>query len=182
MLKLRLDIFDVIMEFANKGLAREPQEDDDDEDIWYLWTKNDFSLHGRFINYDLTDNELLMNGEVTYLQHRLEALLNNDIQEDCTISFAEPDFSFNLYPARRLYSIPGKISYRNGYMDRELYAEMTVHFWCREGGLGSNFFILTLGKYDIEAFVIYLKTVRGELTEEDETVRKMIQAGILVRE
>ena len=42
MLKLRLDIFDIILEFAIKGLARESDEHDDEEDLQLLWTLSDF--------------------------------------------------------------------------------------------------------------------------------------------
>ena len=182
MLKLKLDIFDVILEFAVKGLAREPDEHDDEEDMQLLWTLSDFSLHGRFMNYDMTDSELLMTGEITYLQHGLEDLLNNEIKNDCSVSFAEPDLIFHLYPAKRLYSEPWKVVYRNGYMDRELFAELIVQFWCKEGGLGGNSFTMTLNKSEIEAFLVYLKTVTKELTEDDNDVQKLIRAGILIKD
>ncbi len=139
MLKLRLDLSDVILEFNIKGLAQEPDEHNDEEDLPLLWTLSDFSLHSQFMNYEMTDSEILMAGEIAYLQRALEALLNNEIEDDCSIEFAEPDLVFHLYPAKRLYSEPGKVVYRKGYMDRELFAELTVCFWCKEGGLGGNF-------------------------------------------
>lgn len=182
MLKLKLDIFDVILEFAIKGLAREPDEHDDEEEFHRLWTLSDFRLHGRFINYDMRDSELLMTGEITYLQHCLDDLLNNEIKDDCSLGFAEPDLVFHFYPAKRLYDEPGRVAYRNGYTDRELFAELTVQFWCKEGGLGGNSFTMTLYKPEIEAFLIYLKTVTKELTEDNKDVQRLIQSGILIKE
>ena len=181
MLKLRLDVSDVVLEFAVKGLAREPDENDDEDDLLYLWTLSDFSLHGQYINYEISDGELMMTREITYLQHALEALLKNEIDDDCSVCFAEPDLVFHLYPAKRLYDEPGKVIYRNGYMDRELYAELTVRFWRDEGGLGGNSFTMTLHKKEIEAFLVYLKTVTKELSEDNESVQSLIRAGVLFR-
>ncbi len=40
---------------------------------------------------------------------------------------------------------------------------------------------MTLNKNEIEAFLVYLKTVTKELNEDDENVQKLIREGILVR-
>jgi len=181
MLSLKLDLSDVILQMAIKGLAREPDEHDDEQSIRLLWTNTDFSLHGRFINYEVTDDEMFMVEEISYLQHGLEALINNELKEECVVQFVEPDLSFYLYPAKRLYDEPGKVSYRNGYMDRELFAQLTVKFWCKEGGLGGNSFTMTMVKDDIEAFLIYLKTVTKELNEEDAPVQRMLSEGKIIR-
>ncbi len=179
-MKLRLDLDDVIFQLEIKGLAREPNDEDDEEDRELLWTIADFSLQGPYINYEQKDDEIFMVGEIQYLQHRLEALLKNEIEDDCTISFAEPDLEFNLSPAKRLYNIPGKVSYRNGYMDVPLYLEMKVSFWLKNGGLGSNEFSMQFDAKEIEALLVYLKTVTGELSGDDERVRALVQQGVLV--
>lgn len=181
MLSLKLDLSDVTLQMTIKGLAREPDEHDDEQSIRLLWTNTDFSLHGRFINYEVTDDELFMVEEVSYLKCDLEDLLNNALEEDCVVEFAEPDLSFYLYPAKRLYDEPGKVLYRNGYMDRELFAQLTVKFWCKKGGLGGNSFTMKMVKEDIEAFLIYLKTVTKELNEEDEAVQRMLSEGKIIR-
>ena len=176
-MKLHLDIWDVALGMEIKGLARER----DPEEEWSPdWLNVDFSLEGRYINYSLEDSELMMLGEAKYLAQRLEALLGNEIEDDCSVGFAEPDLLFRLYPAKRLYSVPGKVAYRDGYMDRELYVELVVSFWCREGGLGGNAFTMRLYEAEIRALLVYLKVFLGEVPEDAEEVRRLVEAGVLV--
>jgi len=40
---------------------------------------------------------------------------------------------------------------------------------------------MTMVKDDIEAFLIYLKTVTKELDEEDEAVQRMLSEGKIIR-
>ncbi len=170
-------MYDVAFQFAIKDWAM----DIDDEDYPFgKWKSVDFSLKSSYINYTLTDDELFNTVEILHLKERLEELLAGEIKDDCKVSFAEPDFTFLLYPARRLYSIPGKISYRNGYMDRPLFMEMKVQFWCKEGGLGQNIFQMSFCEDEVRAFLTYLKFITGEITEKDKQYIRFIRAGVLV--
>lgn len=69
----------------------------------------------------------------SYLWNALKNLFDGTLKEDCVTSFAEPDFEFRLSSAKRLYSEPRKIIYRDGYIDVDIDMDMIIHFWC-EGG------------------------------------------------
>ena len=180
-MKLELDLDGVILELEIKGLAGRYDLDDVDDifELQLLWTKTDFCLHSSFIDYEMHDSEMMLVGEMLNIKNGLEALLKNEIKEDCCIAFADPDLKCYLYPARRLYSEPGKVIYREGYEDRELFLELQVSFWC-DDGLSRNKFLTKLYRKDIETLLIYLKTVTGELSADDELVKTQMQAGTLI--
>ena len=170
-MKLKLNCSDVLLQMEIKGPAKDPE-----------WLNVDFSLDGRYIHYLLTDDELIPADEVRTLARELEALLNREMMEDCTVELTEPDLRFALYPAKRLFSVPGKILYVNGYMDRDPYAELIVAFWLDEGGLGGNQLTLKLKEPELWALMTYLKLYLGEISGEDGDVKQLLQAGVLAEE
>lgn len=82
----------------------------------------------------------MLSDEAEYLRDALGALLDGKLKVDGSVRFAEPDFEFRLSVAKRLYDQPGKVIYRDGFMDIDISLDMIIHFWYDYGGLGSNTF------------------------------------------
>lgn len=79
-----------------------------------------------------------------------------------------------------LYSDPEGITYSKGYEDRPLFMELRIHFWCKEGGLGQKIFQMSFCEEEVQAFLIYLKYIMGEISEENEDYLRFLHAGIFV--
>ena len=170
MLRLSLDVSDVILRFAVRGPVQGREAE------WPAWTAVDFSLRGRFIDYVLTGEELLTAGEVAWLRDGIDDLLGGRTGDDRELEFMEPDLSFRFHPARRRGAPEGEAA------DRAPYAELTVRFWLDEGGLGGNSLVLTLKRDDLEALLVYLKTVTGRLAADDAAVLDLLRAGRITEE
>ena len=171
-MRFRIDMCDVDLQLKIKEWT--------DEGDPLQWTREEFSLKGKYIDYSF-DSEVLMCDEVIYLRDALDALLDGRVKEKFTIEFAEPDFIFLLSPAVRLYSEPGKVIYRDGYRDFDIDMEMRVRFWCK-GGLGSNYFSMAFNRGEIQALHTYLQLVTKEIDAADDQVAKLMSAGIIIPE
>ena len=172
-MKLKLNLSDVIFQMEILDPAGEPSRD---------WLRVNLSLEGPYVDYRVTEDELFMPREVAELARALEALLNHETDEDRTVELMEPDLCFRLYPAKRLYSVPGEVAYLAGTLDRKMYAEIMVSFWRREGGLGGNSFTMRLNEPEIRALWIYLEQYLGRIPAEDERVRELVRQGALEEE
>ena len=175
-MRLRLDLCDVDMQLKIRNWKAPISEEDWSAD----WTHAELSLHSSYLNYDC-DGELFLSDEVSDLCCALDALLSGTMKQDFCLRFAEPDIEFDFRVAKRLYSIPGKIIYRNGYEDVDIYLDMHINFWCH-GGLGSNTFTMVLDRQEIEAFCVYLKIVTNQLSEDDPIVKELLRKGLLLPE
>ena len=144
------------------------------------WTNSELSLHSSYLNYEC-NCEILMSEEVSALCCALDELLLGKMEEDWSMGFVEPDIMFRSRIAKRLYDIPGKVVYRNGYEDAGIYVDMYIKIWC-EDGLSSNTFSMVLDRPEIEAFCIYLKTVVAELSEDAPIVKELVVKGMLIPE
>ena len=176
-MRFRLDMCDVDLQLKIKNWVK-PEPGDIESDHW---TQDEFSLKGKYIDYSF-DTEALMSGEVVYLRNALGALLAGRIEEAREVEFAEPDFIFRLSPAVRRYSVPGKVWYKNGYVDLDIEMEMVIQFWCNDGALGTNQFSMTFDRSEIDALYSYLLLVTGEIGETDERITKLVSAGIILPE
>lgn len=174
--RLRLDLCDVDMQLKIWNW-----KDFNSDEAWYdSWTDSELSLHSTYLNYD-REGELFMCDEVSDLRSAMDQLLSGKMEKDCSMEFAEPDIEFAFRAAKRLYSMPGKVIYPNGYEDVDIYVDMIINFWCKNG-LGSNAFSMVLDRQKIEAFCVYLKIVVGELTEDAPIVKELMQKGMLLPE
>lgn len=171
-MRLRLNLFDVDMQLKIKYKKY-------DVDDFYEWSETELNLHSHYINYDI-DSEILMISEVQDLCHTLEALVDGTMKTDSSMRFVEPDLELKFYVAKRLYS-NSKVIYTKGYCDVDICLELFINFWC-SGGLGSNQFKMVLSRYEIEAFVTYLKVVIGELQENDPRVLNYMRKGLILPE
>jgi hypothetical protein len=80
----------------------------------YDWCNTSFSLKSKYIDYNIDGWEVFLNDEIDYMKSAFKDLLEGNIKEECTVSFAEPDFEFDMSPIKTLYSEPGKVWYKNG--------------------------------------------------------------------
>lgn len=151
-----------------------------DKNNWdYTWCKVDFSFCSNpWLDYKKENCEVLLAQEVDDLIEALENLLSDKLSEPSEFSFVEPDFVFNLSPKEDLRNNPRILYVRPGCEFSDIYIEWQVHFW-DEGGLTANFLTVTLGQEEIEYLLTYLKTVTGELSEQDSKVQELIIKGVI---
>lgn len=147
---------------------------------WDDWCYVELVLISNYLNYSVS-SEILTSGEVLNLCDRLEELLSGKLKEDMHICFMEPDLEFNLSVAKRLYDIPGKVTYRDGYMDVDIEGDWIINFWC-DDGLGYNSFKMGLSRVDLEDICNYLKYVVGRCCRDDSSILAMLKEGRLLPE
>ncbi len=172
-MRFRIDMCDVDLQLKIKEWDAEADS--------LQWTREEFSLKGKYINYAF-DSEVLMCSDVVYLRDALGELLDGSLKEGCSVEFAEPDFVFKLSPAFSAYSEEGKVWFKDGYRDFDIDMEMRVQFWLNDGGLGSNYFSMSFDRGEIQALYTYLRLVMMEIDTADEQVKKLISAGIIIPE
>lgn len=175
-MRLRLNLCDVDLQLKiNNWQKSESLEEWDDN-----WCDVELSLKSNYLNYD-PSGEILMSGEVIYLERILGELIDGTLKEDCTVEFAEPDLQFDLRIAKRLYDIPGKVLYRNGFVDVDIDADLIIHFWCSDG-LGANTFCMNMDRDELEALYIYLQIIIGKISINDDRVISLVENGFLLQE
>lgn len=175
-MRLRLNLSDVDVQIKINGWISE----NDTEDLDDAWCEVELSVNGHFINY-VQNGELLRSCEVSWIRDTLADVFGGKQTDDQYLRFAEPDVELAIRPAKRLYSIPGKVVYRNGYMDVEASGELIINFWC-SGGLGANSLKMGLGREDLFALYTYLGIVTKIDSKESGLVTSFIEAGIFLPE
>lgn len=131
------------------------------------WCCTDFSIVSeQWLNYGQKNAEVLTAEEVDDLSEILGQLLSGKLRQPEKIGFIEPDFFLNLYPNQENQSEPS--------------AEWKIYFWDKEKELTANHLSLIFGRREIEALWIYLKIVRGKLSQKDAAAQKLIQKKILL--
>ena len=175
-MRLRLNLCDVDAQLKINNWHKPTINEDRDDN----WCDVELSFASKYLNYS-PSGELLMSGEVLYLCISLEQLLSGELKEDTHIRFAEPDIEFNLRVAKRLYDIPGKVVYRNGYKDVDIDGDWIINFWCTDG-LGDNSFRMGLSRADLEAICNYLKFIVGRCNCDDLPILDMLKKGIMLPE
>ncbi len=175
-MRLRLNLCDVDVQLKINGW----RESNPDEEMGDNWCDVKLSLNSKYLNYD-PSGEMLTSGEILYLEEILGQLLDGTLEEDCTVNFIEPDLQFNLRVAKRLYDVPGKMLYRNGYVDADIEADFVIRFWC-SGVLGTNTFKMYMERQEINALYTYLRFVTGKIALDDTDIVSLIQKGMLLPE
>lgn len=174
-MRLRLNISDVDFQLKINNWKKACSEDEWDDN----WCNVELSLKSSYLNYN-PSGELLLSYEVLHLMDLLRALINESLDDDCEVKFIEPDLEIDLHIAKRLFDTPGKIAFKNGYMDVDISANIIINFWCSEG-LGGNSLKMTILREEIEAIYTYLRYVVGELTEDDPQICELVDKGLLLR-
>jgi len=175
-MRLRIKVSDIDFQMKINNYRVTPKGEDWESN----WCDVELSLISKSISYT-PSGELLMSEEVSYLSEALKDLLSGGMEKDTFIQFAEPDLEFDLRIAKRLYNIPGKVSYRDGYQDVDIMGIMSIHFWC-EDGLGGNYLNMTLCREEIEAISNYLELVTGKLKPDSAEIMAMLEQGLLLPE
>lgn len=172
-LKLNIDGIEMIMQIKN---YIKPNDEDEYSDNW---TKTNFSLKsGNWLKYNF-DREVLLSSDIDYLVDMLEKSLNYEFKEAVTVSFPEPDFSFELYPVLDLRTCDNILYVREGCELQDIFSEFEIHFW-DSGILTGNKLCLTLSKDIMEIFVLYLKLISGKMKIDDEQIQNLVKEDIIL--
>lgn len=152
-MSIQIDATGIIIDLPVKGYRKSNKDNWDEQ-----WCKCDFSFRsGSWLNYQSTDNEVLLSCEIEELERSLTQLLDGEITEKKMIEPIEPDFKFILYPEEDLRNNPNYTYVKPGYEIVDIYLEWRVYFW--NEGLTDNYLTVTLGREDITALRDYLRTV-----------------------
>ena len=175
-MRLKLNLCDVDVWFK----VNDWQKTESNEDEYDNWCNIELRIESKYINYD-TGGEILTSDEVSYFERILGKLINGTLEADLSVEFLEPDLQFDLRIAKRLYDVPGKITYRNGYMDVDIDADFIIHFWCSDG-LGDNKFSMNMNREELEALHLYLRYVTGMIDKNDSKIQSLLEKGLLLWE
>ena len=152
-------------------------------DIGYLdkWCKVDLTLKAQeWLNYNMVYREALLPHEVEYLCDKIEALLNDKLNEPEIITCIEPDLEFHLFPKDDIRNNPDVVYVRPGSNTIvDVTMDLIVSFWDKDGVLTANQLKLAFNREDIEKLHCYLKYIIGTITEEDKIFPKLIADGII---
>lgn len=178
-MRLRLNLSDIDLQLKVNGWE-DPYYDEDD-DYMDRWCDVEFNLASRYINYN-PSGEILMSGEVSWMYDCLDKLFAGKLEEEVHLWFAEPDLELYIRPARRLYDVPGKIVYRNGYMDVDIDGDIEVNLWCSDGCLGANTLKMGMSRTDLHALYTYLGFVVGKISADNSAIMDYMKRGMILPE
>lgn len=170
-MKLRMDLNGIITTIKITGYAPSKGWDTD------CWCRIDYSYTSEpWLNYAHEDDELFMPHEIEYIVERLKDFVSGEINEVVRLGFIEPDLSFIFYPSKMVYENK-TYSMRPAYPTNDIQMDWRIRFWHRENGLTDNYLSMRMGRQDIEALLLYLRFVIGEVNISDKNIQKMIHYG-----
>ena len=166
-MKLRLDLDDIEVIFKIKWWRKSG------EPYYDYWCKVDLCLTSPYLNYKRDDDEMLMCCEVEDLEDLLGKLISNALEEDTEIAFIEPDLEFKFETAKTIH--------RDGWTEHSnIFGELIVNFWCKDGSLGCNHLHMGMAIDDLVAMHKYLQLVTGKIEKTDPTILDLIDKGVLI--
>ncbi len=171
---LKLDLDGIIVSLRIRQYVKTNKNNWD-----FAWCNVDFAFISEpWLNYVKEDDELLLSHEVDNLSIMLEKLLNNKLFAPAEFDCVEPDFCFKFNPKENMkinsdYECGGQ-----DYKIEDVSLEWRIFFWL-SGIITDSYLSVSLGRFDIECFLTYLKLVTGQLFESDAQVQKLIAQGII---
>ncbi len=144
---------------------------------WDHWCRTDYSyVADPWLNRTYTDTEIFMPHEIETLVHGLKMFLSGEVNEVASMNFIEPDFSFIFYPpktpcASDVYSL------FPSFPSDDIELDWRIRFWHMENGLTDNYLSMRMYRPAIEALLLYLRFIIGEVDISDKNVQKMIRYG-----
>lgn len=171
---IKLNLDGIVLSFRVKRYIKT------DNSNWdTTWCCVDFCLESKsWLKYEVRNDEILLASEIDSLIGMLENLLSDRQTEQIEYQCIEPDFSFVFNPQKDLSLDPNYeyVSPEDRFVDIDL--QWKVFFW--NGGLTDNYISVTLNRTEIEYFLVYLKVIAGDLSEEnDDIVKELIKKNIL---
>ena len=176
-IKLKNDDVAFTLEIADLGNPGEITYLNDDSALWKI------SLKGNYINYSA--DGVINSNEVLGLRDLLNLFIQGEFKENRSMVFQFPDLEFKLIPAKRHYTGDRPfIIYTDGYCDEDIYLGLVVRFRLeneKEIITPAYDFTMHFEREEITALYTYLRYVTGEIDENDETVKKYVNAGMFLQ-
>lgn len=152
--------------------------DEDDELIGYPWCEVDMPWKTHYLDYN-SGGEIWDRGEILEIKDYLKDFLDGTMKEEKTLSFIEPDLALTFCPEHTLYSVPGKVVYRDGKKVIPALWTINLNFWIGHRFLGTGEFRYIFNRSEAEAFYHYLQLITGEIEKTSPVILNMIDAGTL---
>lgn len=142
------------------------------------WTRIDLSLQaGEWLNYHVTNDEIMMTNEIEDLRDHLELLLTDGLTEEYRLELLEPDFVFALHPKEDVRNNPTIVYVRPGHEIVDIDVDMEIAFW--HEGLTANRLILSFDREEINALWLYLCMISGTIDKQDSSIQALSVSGYL---
>lgn len=173
---LKLDLGGIDFRFRIEKYKKSTRENWDVE-----WCDVDLMLKSQeWLNYNIVSDECLLSIEVEELCDKIDALLNDKLEEPEIITCIEPDLEFHLYPKYDIRNNPDVVYIKPGSNTIvDVCMKLIVSFWHKNRGLTANQLQLYFNRENLEKLHCYLKYVIWIITEEDETLQKLMTEGII---
>lgn len=142
------------------------------------WCEVDLALRSdEWLNYQIKGQEILLSCEVEQLCRAFEALLNDQITQECAFGCAEPDLTFRLSPKQDARDNPNVLYVKSGLNIADIGMNLDVAFW--HDGLTANRLRLAFDRTDIEQLLCYLRLITNEITPDDNSVRQLLESKVI---
>lgn len=172
---LKLDIDGIIFHFRISGYRKSTEEWDGE------WSREDLTLQSKsWLDYQISNDELLLMCEVEELHSKIEALLTDKMLSVETMECIEPDLTFVFQPKSDLRNDPRYTYVAPGQEIVDIGMDLIIAFWNEE--LTSNRLTIAFDRSDLENLLCYLELVIGKKSENDEAVQKLIGEGTIYGE
>lgn len=149
----QIDAEGIIVDLCVKDYRKSTKDNWDD-----LWCRCDFSFRsGNWLNYQRSDDAILLSSEIDELESSLTQLINNEITDVKVIEPIEPDFKFVLYPQEDITKNPKCVYVKPGCEIVDILLEWKVYFW--EDGITDNHLSVTLDRDKITELRDYLRSI-----------------------
>lgn len=142
------------------------------------WTRIDLSLQaGEWLNYHVTNDEIMMTNEIEDLRDHLGRLLTDGLTEEYRLELLEPDFVFVLHPKQDLRNNPEIVYIRPGYEIVDIDMDMEIAFW--HEGLTANRLVLSFDREEIEKLWLYLRLITGTIDIQNTAIQALLEEVII---
>ena len=169
---LKLDLEGIMFHFRIRDYKKSSQEWEGE------WSREDLILQSKeWLNYQISDDELLLMCEVEELCTKIESLLADHIMSVETMECIEPDLTFVFHPKADLRDNPKYTYVAPGHEIVDIDMELVVAFW--DDGLTGNRLSMTLDRSALEKLLCYLKLVMGKNQSTNEDVQKLVSQGVI---
>lgn len=144
----------------------------------YEWCDVDLTLQAKWLNFQITSSAILLAMEVEKIRDKIDALLNDKLDNPERIECIEPDLEFHLYPKEDIRNNPEIVYVQPGYEIADIGMDFVVSFWA-DDGLSANRLLLSFGREDLEKLLCYLRYITKSTDDKDEKIQSMIEEGCL---
>jgi len=123
---------------------------------YLCWCQISLYIKNRFFHYNQANDDMLLYQDVVYIRDVFNALLNDEITEVYSFSFAEPDLTFNLYPKEDLDLRKDIGFFTKGPHIQDIHAQLVINLSDYKYGINGQTYTFPMNRDEIKLMKKYL--------------------------